>query len=408
MSRKKRELIESLQIISAESEVKAATNLPVEEQHGRNRWNRLDKSKRIGFAGLCVFLVVGVFGATGWGTKIINSFTSDSADPNQTTKNNSRPSAVNPATMAMTTGTPRLSKEYIYAGSRMLAVEDAGANVAPPADLAVWRKGNGYWHVMGVVSQQWGSNSAGDKPVQGDYDGDGKTDFCVFRDSAGTWFIIKSSSGSANTQEYYYFGAAGDKPVPADFDGDGRTDAAVYRVTGTSGTWYIRQSSTGNIVSQQFGLNLEVDQPAPADYDGDGKADLGVWRAGDKSFYVLRSTNGQFQAVSLSQAAATGTAPVSADYDGDGKADFAVRGGADWIISYTGLGGAVSQSQTYSGEQAGDIPVQNDYDGDGKVDIAVWRESIGGWYIKNSSTGQLRYEQWGQPADVPVPAFYRR
>ena len=37
---------------------------------------------------------------------------------------------------ALPSPTPQLSKEYIYAGSRLLAVEDANANAAPPADLA--------------------------------------------------------------------------------------------------------------------------------------------------------------------------------------------------------------------------------------------------------------------------------
>jgi hypothetical protein len=401
MSRKKRELIESLEISAGEAEAKTEISVGTSS---RSWWNKIGRFERIAVIGLSLLLVAGVLGASGLGKKFVSTLTASSTAANPIAGNNSQFSTLN-AVSPTTTGTPQLSKEYIYAGSRMLAIEDVGATAAPPADLAVWRKGDGYWHVMGVVSQQWGSFAAGDKPVQGDYDGDGKTDFCVFRASAGTWFIIKSSSGSANTEEYYYFGTAGDYPVAADFDGDGKTDAAVYRESGTNGIWYIRQSSTGNIVSQQFGLALNTDQPAAADYDGDGKADLGVWRGADKSFYILRSTNGQFQALTLQQAATTST-PVSGDYDGDGKADFAVRSGSSWIINYSGSN--QTQTITPTWEQASDIPVQNDYDGDGKVDIAAWRESIGGWYIRNSSTGMLRYEQWGQPNDIPVPALYRR
>ena len=70
------------------------------------------------------------------------------------------------------TPTPQLSKEYVYAGSRLLSVVDANAQEAPPADLAVWRPSTGGWWVMGgqwsqQVTQNWGSS--GDDPVEGDY-----------------------------------------------------------------------------------------------------------------------------------------------------------------------------------------------------------------------------------------------
>jgi hypothetical protein len=306
------------------------------------------------------------------------------------------------------TPTPQLAKEYVYAGSRLLAVEDANANAAPPADLAVWRPGTGYWYVMGAggtiqASQQWGSST--DKAVPGDYDGDGKTDFCVFRASAGTWFIIKSSSGSSYTQEYYYFGTTGDLPRAADFDGDGKSDAAVYRPS--NGTWYIRQSSTGNLVSQQFGISSDV--PTPADYDGDGKADISVWRDSDAAFYTTRSGNQQLQVAQYGQ---TGDIPVPGDYDGDGKADYSVKRSNVWHILQSSNG----QTQSITWALSTDLTVQNDYDGDGKVDVAVWRNAdsspgagdAGNWYIRNSSTGQTRTEHWGTTGDFPVPALWRR
>lgn len=59
------------------------------------------------------------------------------------------PSSWNPLANPPPTPTPQLSKEYIYAsGSRLLAVEDANANAAAPADLAYWRPSNGVWNVM--------------------------------------------------------------------------------------------------------------------------------------------------------------------------------------------------------------------------------------------------------------------
>jgi len=49
--------------------------------------------------------------------------------------------------------------------------------------------------------------------VAGDYDGDGKTDFAVFRPTDKNWYLQRSQAGFAAIQ----FGAIADKPIPASF-----------------------------------------------------------------------------------------------------------------------------------------------------------------------------------------------
>lgn len=121
-----------------------------------------------------------------------------------------------------------------------------------------------------------------------DFDGDGQTDFSVFRPSDGTWYLLESGS---NTFRARQFGMSGDKIVPGDYDGDGRTDMAVYRPNPAQpgNLWYIlRSSDSSYFITVPWGIS--TDTPVPGDYDGDGRTDVAVYRAG--VWYIVQSSNG--------------------------------------------------------------------------------------------------------------------
>jgi hypothetical protein len=389
---------------------------------GSGFWSGLEGFERLGVIGLCLLLVVGVMGSD-LGDSIIKTFTGDADNAstdgsNSSSSESSLLSNLNPFSAAPSpTPTPlQLSKEYVYAGGRMLAVEDANASAAPPADLAVWRPSSGTWWVLGgqgseSVSQQWGLQN--DQPVPGDYDGDGKTDFCVYREvTSGTsqLYMLYSSGGS----DVVNLGSEthNDRPVTGDFDGDGRSDPAVYRPA--TGYWYILESSTSNTRIEQFGIS--TDTPTPKDFDGDGRDDIAVWRGVESSqgndlgnWYVKQSSDSSLSIITFGT---TGDKPVPGDYDGDGRADLTYYkpSNGTWYIFQSSTSSMVSHQFGNST----DTLVQNDYDGDGKTDAAVWRlETVGGttigkWYIRNSSDASMRVETFGLPGDIPVPALYRR
>jgi hypothetical protein len=75
--------------------------------------------------------------------------------------------------------------------------------------------------------------TAGDIPVVGDWNGDGKTSTGVFR--AGQWILDVDGDGAVdykalgNDKVFQYTATPGDKPLVGDWNGDGRTKTGIAR-----------------------------------------------------------------------------------------------------------------------------------------------------------------------------------
>jgi hypothetical protein len=81
--------------------------------------------------------------------------------------------------------------------------------------------------------------------------------------------------------------------VPGDYDGDGQTDYAVWR--GQTSTWYIQPSAApATPIVREFGASYApyFDVPVQGDYDGDKRTDIAVWRPADGKWYILKSSDG--------------------------------------------------------------------------------------------------------------------
>jgi len=275
------------------------------------------------------------------------------------------------------------------------------------ADVAVYRQTTGEWFIRQskdgrLMYQPWGAPSLGDVPVPADLNGDGKADIAVYRRSTGQWFGALSLAGPY-LQVAWGAALGDDLPVPGDYDGDGKADLAVYRPS--TGQWFILLSSTGSLLQQSWGA-AQIDIPVPADYDGDHKIDIAVYRTTTGEWFIRRSSDGGLTYQPWG-APSLGDVPVPADYDGDGKADVAVyrRTTGQWFGLLSSNGAPVQVSWgAASGE---DLPVPGDYDGDGKADLAVYRPSTGQWFILLSSTRSLVQQSWGAAQiDIPVPGDY--
>jgi uncharacterized delta-60 repeat protein len=273
-------------------------------------------------------------------------------------------------------------------------------------DFAVFRPSSRFWYLLrssdsSIYAERYGAD--GDVIAPGDYNYDRKADLAVFRPSINGWFISPSlPSGGGNPGGT--LGQSGDISVQEDYDGDGQTDLATYRPS--NGTWNIRYSSrlldpsyTNFDVSFPFGIS--TDKPVPGDYDGDGRADLAVYRPSEGNWYILRTSDGLVTGVNFGLST---DKTVQADYDGDLKTDVAVFRDGAWYILRSSDGGFVGIGWGL----ATDKPTPGDYDGDGKYDVAVYRPSEGTWYALRSSDSGVAAANWGISEDIPIPFVFVR
>lgn len=154
------------------------------------------------------------------------------------------------------------------------------------------------------------TNGNGDLPIAGaDYNGDGRADLTVIRraaDGSATYFAGDATTGAlVASQQWGNFDM--DFFVVGDYVGDRRADFAVYRAFagGTNGNWYIQENGGANRVFRTFGLTSlasVTDRPICGDFNGDGKQDIAIYRSSNSSFYWLNSPNfDTFSAIQFGQ-----------------------------------------------------------------------------------------------------------
>ena len=127
------------------------------------------------------------------------------------------------------------------------------------------------------TSVNWGLST--DKPVTGDWNGDGLYDVGVFRPSAHI-FYLKNGTTTGTIS----WGLSTDMPVSGDWNGDGLWDVGVFR--NSTHTFYLKNGTANTSVN--FGLSTDL--PVSGDWNNDGLTDVGVFRPSTHIFYLKNGT----------------------------------------------------------------------------------------------------------------------
>ena len=116
------------------------------------------------------------------------------------------------------------SKEYVYAGGRLIATEEPpGTGVDTiglynPSGGAFFLRNSNTSGIADVTFSFGPAPAAGFIPIAGDWNGDGVDSTGLYDPATGAFFLRNSNStGSADV--LFNFGAAGLKPICGDWDG---------------------------------------------------------------------------------------------------------------------------------------------------------------------------------------------
>lgn len=149
----------------------------------------------------------------------------------------------------------------------------------------------------GITYIPWGfGDSLTYYPYPGDFDGDGKHDFCLQAanpDAPQQAIFVLQLNDANYSQEFIHWGYSSDFLAPGDYDGDGRSDFTVVRNENRDGldrrVFYILHRD-GTTRGAEWGIT-DTDDIVPGDYDGDGAQDIAVyrWNSPEPRFWILPS-----------------------------------------------------------------------------------------------------------------------
>lgn len=225
--------------------------------------------------------------------------------------------------------------------------------------------------------------------LAGDFNGDGSDEAAIYL--AGEWFVDLNGNGRWDAGDLWIqLGTALDRPVVGDWDGDGKDDIGIF------GRQWERDPQR---IKRDPGLP-DPDNKRRRTVDPRTLAAKNDNLGEDQPRLLRRGNDGSLQADAVDHVFQYGEqadVPVIGDWNGDGIDQIAVFRGGTWMLDADGDGRWTENDTKVEFGRPGDEPIVGDFNGDEIDEIGVVRGDV--WII--DSDGDRRIT--GNDKQIAVP-----
>lgn len=257
-----------------------------------------------------------------------------------------------------------------------------------------------YWTLGGSTAGEPTPTATG---LEGDFDGDGRTDVVRFDPRSGDWNVGISTGDRMDVSRWSNFRTrtGWQSHEVGDFDGDGLDDVMSYHTD--TGRWWLNRSTGDTFVLQRwhtFRTNGGWTHHLAGNFDGDGTTDMASHHGATGRWWISTSTGSGFVSTlgATSHADGAWQDHLVADVDGRGTDELVSfdTGNGDWVVhrmTRDGLSGATwGNFRTRTGW---DEHLVGDFTGDGADDVASYHPGAGTWWVSTTtSPGTLDHAHW--------------
>jgi hypothetical protein len=258
------------------------------------------------------------------------------------------------------------------------------------SDSSILQPGAG--SVPEVKIFEFAADSFDDTPIAGDWNGDSADTIGFYRPSNSTFHLDYDNDGTTDIEVAFADSGdkptAGDRPITGDWNGDGTDTIGFYRPG--NATFYLDYDNDGIVdTSQEWGVPNEGEIPLIGDWNNDDTDTTGVYRSFNSSFHPDELVT---QAVKPLQICEKDGIPVTGDWNGDGTVNAGIYcpGNSTFYLDYDN-DGKVDQELSFGRD--GDRPIIGDWNGNDIDTIGV--------YSPGTRTFRLDYDNDGK-ADFSV------